>query len=78
MNAALTRLKYTFLALFAVACAGVWAYQLLYARPEARCEASGRWWSSEERVCGTPVRLSRLTGRPDRPRPPEPPAPARP
>ncbi len=69
MNAVMTRLKYTFLALFALSCVGVWAYQVLYANPEARCEGSGGWWSSEQRICGVPVRLSRLTGRPDRPRP---------
>ena len=54
-----------FLALFAVGCVGVWAYQVLYAIPKARCEQSGRWWASQYRICGTPVRLSHFTGRPD-------------
>jgi hypothetical protein len=66
MDRVLTRLKYIALGVFALCCAGVWAYQIVYARPEARCEQSGRWWSSEYRICGTPVRLSRFTHRPDR------------
>ena len=71
MDRVLNRVKYIALGVFAVMCAAVWAYQILYIEPQERCEASGRWWASEYRVCGTPVRLSRFTHRPDRaPAPP--------
>ena len=71
MDRLLNRVKYAFVALFAVGVIGIWTYQVMYAIPQARCERSGRWWSSEWRVCGTPVRLSHFTGRPDaKPAPP--------
>jgi hypothetical protein len=37
----------------------------------------GRWWAQKERICGVPVRISTLTGRPD-PVKPKTPAPATP
>lgn len=56
--------KIVFLVLFAIACAGIWAYQILYAWPAKRCAAQGRWWLAEERSCGVPVLISDITGRP--------------
>ena len=71
MDRVITRTKYIFLAVFALVCAGLWTYQVMYTIPEANCERSGRWWSDQWRACATPVRLSRFTHRPDRtPAPP--------
>ena len=71
MDRLLTRVKYVFLALFAAGVVGIWTYQVLYAIPQARCERNGGWWAAQWRICGTPVRLSHFTGRPDRvPAPP--------
>ena len=55
--------KVIFLVLFAVACAGIWAYQIFYALPAKRCAAQGRWWLAQERSCGVPVLISDITGR---------------
>ena len=55
--------KVIFLVLFAVACAGIWAYQIFYAIPAKRCAAQGRWWLAQERSCGVPVLISDITGR---------------
>lgn len=55
--------KLVFLGLFAVACAGIWTYQIMYVWPSKRCEAAGRWWLAEKRVCGVPVEISTITGR---------------
>ena len=55
--------KIVFLVLFAIACAGIWAYQIMYAWPAKRCAAQGRWWLAQERACGVPVLISDITGR---------------
>jgi len=69
--------KIVFLVLFAIACAGIWAYQVMYAWPAKRCAAQGRWWLAEKRVCGVPVLISDITGRPTKTpaKPPAAPAP---
>ena len=70
--------KLVFLVLFAIACAGIWAYQILYAWPAKRCAALGRWWLAQERACGVPVLISDITGRPTKTpaKPPASPAPS--
>ena len=65
MNKIFTRTKLVFLGLFAVAVVAIWGYQYFYVWPGQRCEAMGRWWAQKERICGVPVRISTLTGRPD-------------
>lgn len=65
MNRTINRLKLVFLGLFALGCAGVWAYQLLWVIPGKRCEESGAWWDNQNRVCATPLAISSLTGRPN-------------
>lgn len=65
MNRFINRLKLVFLAVFAVACVGVWTYQLMYARPQALCEAHGGWWDWRTRICGQPIPLWMLTHRKD-------------
>lgn len=57
-------IRLVFLALFAVLTAASWTYTYLVVEPRKRCEAAGRWWSNEDRVCAIPVSVSRFTGRP--------------
>jgi len=64
MNPTINRLKLIFLGLFALGCAGVWAYQILWVWPAQRCEDSGAWWDREHRVCATPIAITDITGRP--------------
>ena len=58
-----TRVKLVFLGLFALMCAGVWAYQALYVWPEKACEAKSDWWDWHERVCAVPMPISVFTHR---------------
>jgi len=64
MNRLIDRLKLFFLGLFAISCAAVWAYQLLWVAPMKACESHGNWWDPLSRVCATPIYLPNLTGRP--------------
>lgn len=63
MNRTIDRLKWIFLALFAVGCAGVWAYHLLWVWPGDRCEAAERWWDPDTRTCAQPIYIPDITGR---------------
>lgn len=63
------RLRTLFLVLFAVAAAGSAYYQIWIVKPRRDCERKGGWWDGDERVCGTPIDISRVTGRPNRSRP---------
>ena len=65
MNKIFGRTKLIFLGIFAVSVVAIWGYQYFYVWPGQRCEAAGRWWAAKERICGVPVRISTLTGRPD-------------
>ena len=60
MKSFIDRLKLVFLALFAVSCAGVWTYQLMYARPQALCEGHRGWWDWRTRICAQPIPLYQL------------------
>ena len=64
MKSSIPRLKLLFLALFGVSCALLWAFQVFYVWPRDRCEGHGGWWEPESRICGAPVLLSTITGRP--------------
>ncbi len=64
MTSFIDRLKIFFLGVFAVSCALVWGYQLLWVAPAKKCESHGRWWDPSSRVCATPIYLPNLTGRP--------------
>jgi hypothetical protein len=64
MNKAIERLTVLFVSLFAVCCVAVAAYQLVWVRPEKRCEERGAWWDPATRVCATPIYLPNLTHRP--------------
>ena len=59
------RLSILFLACFAVAVAGVFAYQSLVVAPGDRCEAGGKWWDSRSGVCAQPISIAEITGRPN-------------
>jgi hypothetical protein len=65
MNPTIDRLKLIFLGLFAVGCAALWAYQILYVWPAKRCEGGGQWWDSSRRVCAQPIYIPDITGRPE-------------
>lgn len=64
MNPTIDRLKLIFLGIFAIGCAGVWAYQIFWAMPAKKCEANGQWWDGATRVCAQPLTISSITGRP--------------
>lgn len=64
MNPTIDRLKLIFLGVFALCCAGVWAYQIFYAMPAKKCEANGQWWDGATRTCAQPLSISQITGRP--------------
>ena len=57
-------IRLVFLALFVVLSIASWTWSIVVVQPRQRCEAAGRWWSAEDRVCGIPVSVSRFTGRP--------------
>lgn len=66
MNRFLTgrRLGILFVAIFAVAVGGVLVFQQYWLEPGERCEASGRWYDIETRICATPISIAEITGRP--------------
>ena len=63
MRLTINRLKYIFLGLFAIACAGIWAHQVFWVWPEERCVERGGWWDNSERVCAQPIYIPNITGR---------------
>src|SRR5215217_4434009 len=64
MNPTIDRLKLVFLGIFAVMCAGLWAYQIFYVWPAKRCDADGMWWDRSTRICAQPIYVPSITGRP--------------
>jgi hypothetical protein len=65
MNRSFNRLKYIFLGLFVLGCAGVLTYHSLWVWPKARCEQNGGWWAGKWMKCATPFPIQILTGRPN-------------
>ncbi|MBX9803190.1 MAG: hypothetical protein K2Y04_10550 [Caulobacteraceae bacterium] len=67
MNRLLTmkRLSILFLSIFAVLMAGMFAYERLVVAPGDRCEAGGKWWDAEGKVCAQPISIAEITGRPN-------------
>lgn len=63
MRLTINRLKYIFLGLFALACVGIWVYQIFWVWPEERCVERGGWWDGSERTCGQPIYIPNITGR---------------
>lgn len=68
MTRTFTRLRYIFLGLFLIGAAGSGYYQIRIVKPRQDCERAGGWWDGDERICATPVDISRITGRPNRAR----------
>ena|SRR3712207_582343 len=64
MTRFINRLMLGFVALFVVSTIAVGVYQFAYVIPGKRCEASGRWWDPQSRVCATPIFIPHITGRP--------------
>lgn len=59
------RLSVMFLTAF-VGCLGlVFAYEHFVRAPGERCEAQGKWWDREGRVCAQPISIAEITGRPN-------------
>ncbi len=67
MNRLMTmkRLSILFLSIFAVLMAGMFAYERLVVAPGDRCEAGGKWWDPESKVCAQPISIAEITGRPN-------------
>lgn len=59
------RLSILFLSIFAVLLAGMFAYERLVVAPGDRCEAGGKWWDPETRICAQPISIAEITGRPN-------------
>jgi hypothetical protein len=55
------RLRIIFLIIFAVACAAVWAHQILYVWPAKECEEQGKWFAPKFRKCARVVYLPSYT-----------------
>jgi hypothetical protein len=63
MNRLIGRVQLIFVAIFAVAAFGIWAYQSVYVSPAQSCERSGNWWDKQTRTCGHVVYLPDITHR---------------
>ena len=63
MKSSLPRLKLIFLALFGLGTAAIFVYHAGWVWPAEKCEARGKWWDPQGRVCAQPVLISDLTGR---------------
>lgn len=59
------RLSILFLTTFAVLVGVMFAYDRLVVAPGERCEAGGKWWDPEAKVCAQPISIAELTGRPN-------------
>ncbi|MDI1327928.1 MAG: hypothetical protein PSV23_14150 [Brevundimonas sp.] len=59
------RLSILFLSAFAVLMGGMFAYESLVIAPGDRCEAGGKWWDPQDRVCAQPISIAEITGRPN-------------
>ena len=58
------RLGILFFSLFAVMVAGVFVFQHYWMEPGERCEAEGKWYDIESRICAQPISIAEITGRP--------------
>lgn len=64
MTRFINRLTLAFGAVFVLSVVAIGAYQFYYVVPAKRCEASGRWWEPNERLCASPIYIPHITGRP--------------
>jgi hypothetical protein len=63
MNPVIDRLKLIFLGVFLVINAGVAVWEFGWQLPRQNCEKAGKWWDNADRLCGTPILTSDVTGR---------------
>ena len=57
------RLSVLFFSLFAVMVAGIFVFQRYWMEPGERCEAAGKWYDIESRICAQPISIAEITGR---------------
>ncbi len=58
------RLSMLFLGVFGVVLAGIFVFQSYWVDPGERCEAAGKWYDIDSRVCAQPIYIPDITGRP--------------
>jgi hypothetical protein len=63
MPSQIGKLKYLFVFLLFICCAGIFGYELMYSIPKKKCDASGGWYSFRYRTCAAPIYLPSLTHR---------------
>ena len=59
------RLAMIFFALFGVAIVGIFVPQDYWVTPGKRCEAAGKWYDMDSRICAPPISIAQITGRPN-------------
>ena len=59
------RLSFMFFGLFAVLVAGAMTFQAFWLNPGKRCEAAGKWYDMDNRICAQPISIAEITGRPN-------------
>ena len=59
------RLAMIFFALFGVATVGIFILQDYWVAPGKRCEAAGKWYDMDSRICAQPISIAQITGRPN-------------
>nr|WP_314437993.1 hypothetical protein [uncultured Brevundimonas sp.] len=58
------RLAMLFAGVFGLAVIGVFAIQNYWVAPGKRCEAAGKWYDMDNRICAQPISIAEITGRP--------------
>ena len=58
------RLAMLFAGVFGLAILGVFAVQNYWVTPGKRCEAAGKWYDMDNRICAQPISIAEITGRP--------------
>ena len=58
------RLAMLFAGVFGLAVIGIFALQDYWVAPGKRCEAAGKWYDMDNRICAQPISIAEITGRP--------------
>ncbi len=58
------RLSVLFFSIFGLMMVGVFVFQRYWMEPGERCEAEGKWYDMESRICAQPISIAEITGRP--------------
>jgi hypothetical protein len=58
------RLSVLFFGIFGLMLIGVFVFQRYWMEPGERCEAEGKWYDIESRICAQPISIAEITGRP--------------